>query len=77
MAGVRNNPDLLIDRFVESRVVICRDVDLLSLVFARLRRHRSGAAIVFRGVDRPRVRDIVGVITKRAIADTVIDSYDD
>jgi CIC family chloride channel protein len=39
--------------------------------------HRSGAAIVFRGVDRPRARDIVGVITKRAIADTVIDNYED
>ena len=73
----RSNPDLLVERFVESRAVICRDVDLLSLVFARLKRHRSGAAIVFRGVHRPRVRDIVGIITKRAIADTVIESYDD
>jgi CIC family chloride channel protein len=57
--------------------VLCRDVDLLSLVFARLKRRRSGAAIVFHGVERPRARDIVGVITKRAIADTVIDSYED
>ncbi|OIQ77250.1 H(+)/Cl(-) exchange transporter ClcA [mine drainage metagenome] len=73
----QGNPNLLVERFVECRAVICRDVDLLSLVFARLKRHRSGAAIVFRGVKRPRVQDIVGVITKRAIADTVIDSYDD
>src|SRR6202522_967787 len=73
----QTNPNLLVERFVESRPVICRDVDLLSLVFARLKRRRSGAAIVFSGVDRPRVRDIVGVITKRSIADTVIDSYDD
>src|SRR5664279_1048729 len=73
----QNNPNLLVERFVESRAVICRDVDLLSLVFARLKRHRSGAAIVFRGALRPRARDIVGVITKRAIADTVIESYDD
>ena len=73
----RSNPDLLVERFVESRVVVCRDVDLLSLVFARLKRHRSGAAIIFHGVERPRVRDIVGIITKRAIADAVIDSYDD
>jgi CIC family chloride channel protein len=71
------NPNLLVERFVESRSVLCRDVDLLSLVLARLRRHRSGAAIVFSGTDRPRARDIVGVITKRAIADTVIDSFDD
>ena len=72
-----NNPDRLVDDFVEKRAVVCRDVDLLSLVFARLKRHRSGAAIVFSGVNRPRARDIVGVITKRSIADTVIDSYDD
>jgi CIC family chloride channel protein len=73
----RNNPKLSVERFVESRVVVCRDVDLLSLVFARLKRHRSGAAIIFHGVDRPRVSDIVGIITKRAIADAVIESYDD
>jgi chloride channel protein, CIC family len=71
------NPNLTVERFVESHAVICRDVDLLSLVFARLKRHRAGAAIVFHGTDRPRVGDIVGVITKRAIADTVIDGYED
>lgn len=71
------NPDLLIEHFVENRVVICRDQDLLSLVLARLKRHRAGAAIVFQGAHRPRVDDIVGIITKRAIADTVIDSYED
>ncbi|HSV13137.1 MAG TPA: chloride channel protein [Tepidisphaeraceae bacterium] len=73
----QTNPNLLVERFVESRVVVCRDQDLLSLVFARLKRHRSGAAIIFHGVDRPRVRDVVGIITKRAIADAVIESYDD
>jgi CIC family chloride channel protein len=73
----QGNPNLLVERFVERRAVICRDVDLLSRVLARLRRHRSGAAIVFRDAERPRARDIVGVITKRAIADTVIDSFDD
>jgi chloride channel protein, CIC family len=73
----RNNPDILVDRFAEHRVVLCRDNDLLSLVFGRLRRHRSGAAIVFQGAARPRARDIVGIITKRAVADAVIDSYND
>ena len=73
----RSHPEMLVDKFVESQVVVCRDTDLLSLVFARMKRHRSGAAIVFTGEDRPRARDIVGVITKRAIADTVINSYDD
>ncbi|HYA72403.1 MAG TPA: hypothetical protein VEF36_04525 [Roseiarcus sp.] len=53
------------------------DVDLLSLAFVRLKRRRAGAAIVFSGADRPRARDVVGVIAKRAIADTVIESYED
>ncbi|MET4802325.1 chloride channel protein [Bradyrhizobium sp. LB11.1] len=73
----QTNPDLLVERFAESQVVICRDDDLLSLVFARLKRRRAGAAIVFRGASRPRVSDIVGIITKRAIADEVISSYED
>ncbi len=72
----QTNPDLPVERFVENRVVVCRDRDLLSLVLTRLRRRRCDAAIVFHGVDRPRVHDVVGIITKRAIADAVIDSYD-
>ena len=47
------------------------------LALARLKRHGAGAAIVFKGERRPRAVDIVGVITKRAIADTVIASYED
>ena len=76
-AAAQRAPETLIDRFVEPRMVVCRDVDLLSLVFARLRRRRASAAIVFSGNARPRTRDIVGIITKRAIADTVIDNYED
>lgn len=73
----RSNPDVRVERYVEARLVICREDDLLSLVFARLRRHRAGAAIVFGGSSRPRVNDVVGIITKRAIADEVINSYED
>jgi chloride channel protein, CIC family len=73
----QTNPDILVERFAERRLVICRDQDLLSLVFARLKRHRAGAAVVFRGGSRPRVNDIVGIVTKRVIADAVIDSYED
>jgi chloride channel protein, CIC family len=72
-----NNPGRLVDDFVEKRAVVCRDVDLLSLVLARLKRHRAGAAIVFKGEHRPRVADVVGVITKRAIADAVISNFTD
>ncbi|HZZ63708.1 MAG TPA: chloride channel protein [Roseiarcus sp.] len=73
----RTHPDMLVDRFVESRPAVCRDTDVLRIALARLKRHRSGAAIVFRGSGRPRARDVVGVITKRAIADTVIDNFDE
>ena len=73
----RTNPDVQVEKFVESRLVICRDQDLLSLAFARLKRHRAGAAVVFRGTARPRVNDVVGIITKRAVADAVINSYED
>jgi CIC family chloride channel protein len=72
----RTNPTALVDRFVERRPALCRDTDLLSLALARLKRNRSGAAIVFHGDGRPRAGDVVGVITKRAIADTVIDNFE-
>jgi chloride channel protein, CIC family len=72
-----NNPNRLVDDFVEKRAVVCRDVDLLSLVLARLKRRGAGAAIVFKGSRRPRAADVVGVITKRAIADAVIGTYED
>jgi CIC family chloride channel protein len=72
----RTNPTALVDRFVERRPALCRDTDLLSLALARLKRHRSSAAIVFHGDGRPRAGDVVGVITKRAIADTVIDNFE-
>jgi CIC family chloride channel protein len=73
----RTNPEVSVERFVERRLVICRDQDLLSLALARLKRHRAGAAVVFRGAARPRIDDVVGIITKRAVADAVIDSYED
>jgi CIC family chloride channel protein len=73
----RTAPDVLVERYIESHLVLCREDDLLSMVFARLKRRGAGAAIVFRGTSRPRVNDIVGIITKRAIADEVINSYED
>jgi chloride channel protein, CIC family len=72
-----SNANRLVDDFVEKQIVVCRDIDLLSLALARLKRRRAGAAIVFTGAKRPRAADVVGVITKRAIADAVIDNYED
>jgi chloride channel protein, CIC family len=48
-----NNPNRLVGDFIEKRAVVCRDVDLLSLVLARLKRHRAGAAIVFKASTGP------------------------
>ncbi len=73
----RTNPTALVDRFVEKRPALCRDTDLLSLALVRLKRHQSGAAIVFHGDGRPKASDVVGVITKRAIADAVIEDVAD
>ncbi len=73
----RIRPDALIDSFVEQPPAICRNTDLLSIVLARLKRHRAGAAIVFQGAGRPQARDVVGVVTKRAIADAVIQNFED
>ena len=58
-------------------LALCRDTDILNLPLAPLKSHGSGAAIVFRGDGRPRARDLVGVITKRAIADAVIENLAD
>jgi len=72
----RIRPDALIDHFVEIPPAVCRDKDLQSLVLSRLKRRRAGAAIVFHGAGRPRARDVVGVVTKRAIADAVIENFE-
>jgi CIC family chloride channel protein len=71
------NATRLVDDYIDSGIVLCRDTDLLSLALARLKRHRASAAIVVKNADRPRIGDVVGVITKRAIADVVIDNFED
>ena len=57
--------------------MLVREDDLLSRALARLKRHRAGAAIVYAGDGRPQAKDVVGVVTKRAIADAVIDNFED
>jgi CIC family chloride channel protein len=73
----REDPSLTIDAFVEPQLVLIREDDLLSRALARLKRHRAGAAIVYAGAGRPLAKNVVGVVTKRAIADAVIDNFDD
>ncbi len=73
----REDPSLTIDAFVEPNLVLIREDDLLSRALARLKRHRAGAAIVYAGTGRPLAKDVIGVVTKRAIADAVIENFDD
>jgi CIC family chloride channel protein len=73
----REDPSLKIDDFVEPNLVLIREDDLLSRALARLKRHRAGAAIVYSGEGRPQAKDVVGIVTKRAIADAVIDNFED
>jgi hypothetical protein len=49
----------------------------LGILFRHSPADRESAAIVFSAVDRPRAVDVVGFVTKRAIADTVIVSVED
>ena len=70
-------PTAPVDRFARPDFVLVRDTDVMSRVFARMNRHNRGAALVCKGRGVPRVEDIVGVITKRAIADTVIGNFEE
>ncbi len=73
----REDPSVKVEDFMEHSMVLVRDTDLMSRALARLKRHRAGAAIVYSGSGRPQAKDVVGVLTKRAIADTVINNFDD
>ena len=73
----RADPTVTVEQFMERNLVLVRDTDPLSRALARLKRHRAGAALVYAGDGRPQAKDVVGVVTKRAIADAVIDNFDD
>lgn len=65
-----------VDQFVEKEFVFVRETDLLSVVFTKLARRNKSAVIVFKGTGTPRIEDIAGIITKRAIADAVIEGFE-
>ena len=73
----RADPDVKVEDFMERSLVLVRDTDLLGRALARLKRHRAAAAIVYSGEGKPGAGDVVGVVTKRAIADIVINNFED
>jgi CIC family chloride channel protein len=68
------DPSVTVEVLAKPDFVLARETDLLSRVFERMNRHRRSAAIVVGGAGVPRRGDIRGVITKRSIADAVIQS---
>ena len=78
MESIRN-PEILIDRFVEGRIVVCTGrrysqprVRAVETLPSRRSRHR------LHGDGRPRASDVVGVITKIAvIADVAIHNFEE
>jgi chloride channel protein, CIC family len=53
---------------------VAREEDIVFDVVTRMTRHSSGMAVVTKAKGRPRAADVVGVITKEHIADSVADS---
>lgn len=68
------DPSVTLDKLAQPDFVLAHETELLSRVFERMNRHGRSAAIVVSGDGVPRRDDIRGVITKRSIADAVIQS---
>lgn len=68
------DPSVTVDVLAQPNYVLAHETDLLSRVFERMNRHGHSAAIVVGCNGVPRRDDIRGVITKRSIADAVIQS---
>ena len=71
-AHALRDPTLTVDSLADREFVLARENDLLSRVFERMKRRHKEAAIVVGGEGVPRMDNILGVITKRSIADTII-----
>jgi CIC family chloride channel protein len=56
------------------RFVIARESDIVFDVVTRMSRRRASMAVVVTGKGRPRAPDVVGIISKEHIADSVADS---
>ena len=53
---------------------IAREDDIMFDVVSRMSRHNAGMAIVTKACRRPRAADVIGIISKEHIADSVADS---
>jgi CIC family chloride channel protein len=53
---------------------VAREEDIVFDVVTRMTRHNAGMAVVSKAKRRPRITDVLGVITKEHIADSVAQS---
>jgi CIC family chloride channel protein len=53
---------------------VAREEDIVFDVVTRMARHNAGMAVVTKAKGRPRAADVLGIITKEHIADSVADS---
>ncbi len=63
-----------VGEIAQRNYTVAREEDIVFDVVTRLARHNGGMAVVTKAKGRPRVPDVLGVITKEHIADSVADS---
>ena len=64
----------MLGELAQRNYTVAREEDIVFDVVTRMARRSSGMAVVTKAKGRPRAADVVGVITKEHIADSVADS---
>jgi CIC family chloride channel protein len=63
-----------VGEIAQRNYTVAREEDIVFDVVTRMTRHNAGMAVVTKAKGRPRAADVLGVITKEHIADSVADS---
>ncbi len=63
-----------VGEIAQRNYTVAREEDIVFDVVTRMARHNGGMAVVTKAKGRPRAADVLGVITKEHIADSVADS---
>jgi CIC family chloride channel protein len=63
-----------VGEIAQRNYTVAREEDIVFDVVTRMTRHNAGMAVVTKAKGRPRAADLLGVITKEHIADSVADS---
>ena len=63
-----------VGEIAQRNYTVAREEDIVFDVVTRMTRHNAGMAVVSKAKRRPRVGDVLGIITKEHIADSVADS---